>query len=197
MKKLAILVVASVLVSVVVTSAALAATLALAPGELVSFPYLDRFRIVRTEHLSRMRPHPYSDFVLSFAALVSVALLLALLLGARQHRRGQRALGLAGLAAALVLATGAAYGAERGMRWLEWLRRPGPGQYGLAVLPIYPTRGVFICFAAVGAVGLAGVLLVTDTLGRGRVRAGLACRCGYDLRESPDRCPECGRTFRR
>ena len=104
---------------------------------------------------------------------------------------------LAGLAAALVLATAAAYGAERGMRWLEWLRRPGPGQYGLAVLPIYPTRGVFICFAAVGAVGLAGVLLVTDTLGRGRVRAGLACRCGYDLRESPDRCPECGRTFRR
>ena len=34
--------------------------------------------------------------------------------------------------------------------------------------------------------------LVADVRGRRKHRAGLCARCGYDLRASPGRCPECG-----
>lgn len=39
---------------------------------------------------------------------------------------------------------------------------------------------------------LPAAKLMTITLRRRRKRAGLCVVCGYDLRASPDRCPECG-----
>jgi hypothetical protein len=48
--------------------------------------------------------------------------------------------------------------------------------------------------------GLLAALLIRPVLTlvrrRARLRSGLCPNCGYDLRESPSRCPECGRTPR-
>ena len=39
---------------------------------------------------------------------------------------------------------------------------------------------------------LPALLLRSLSSSRKRHRAGLCCKCGYDLRATPDRCPECG-----
>ncbi|MFI5377885.1 MAG: hypothetical protein ACHRHE_01145 [Tepidisphaerales bacterium] len=75
-----------------------------------------------------------------------------------------------------------------GFAWYE-IRKPGGGiHHALAVVP-------FWCLAAATAVlplGYATMRWRSRVRNRRRKRLGLCVSCGYDLRATPDRCPECG-----
>ena len=72
---------------------------------------------------------------------------------------------------------------------------PGFG-YGNFVFPGRPeyVRGVWFphWFAVLLLAILPAVRLRAHLRNRKRNRAGLCPKCGYDLRATPDRCPECG-----
>jgi len=75
----------------------------------------------------------------------------------------------------------------RGFAGVQLITEPaasGPPPYRIIVIPlIYPALLLAVPPAAWLAVSLRR---------RRRLRAGRCRQCGYDLRASPDRCPECG-----
>jgi hypothetical protein len=71
-------------------------------------------------------------------------------------------------------------------RWLGFAR-DGPGRYMWVRLLIVPYWLVILVLALP-----LPVFAVRWVCRRRRSRAGLCASCGYDLRASPGRCPECG-----
>jgi hypothetical protein len=68
---------------------------------------------------------------------------------------------------------------------------PGPGPGGVrARVVIIPYWSAVALLGLLGAAKLAAVR--SRRRGRRCIAAGLCVRCGYDLRASPERCPECG-----
>jgi hypothetical protein len=59
------------------------------------------------------------------------------------------------------------------------LRGPGPGRVG-------------IFFPAWVAILVNALLPIWRLTWRKAIKPGLCAKCGYDLRATPDRCPECG-----
>jgi hypothetical protein len=59
-----------------------------------------------------------------------------------------------------------------------------PVQYRVLTMPF--------AYVAMLAALLPAVWLSRRWASRRRGRAGLCAQCGYDLRATPDRCPECG-----
>jgi hypothetical protein len=81
-------------------------------------------------------------------------------------------------------------------RWLgsRWWDRMGFGHYvGGSQSGGRIDQYVFPYYAVVALTALLpGFVLTRWLCARRRRRAGLCRRCGYDLRASPQRCPECG-----
>lgn len=59
--------------------------------------------------------------------------------------------------------------------------------YRRATIPYWAICGALLILAMPGAAGL-----FRRRIARRRVRSGRCMTCGYDMRASPDRCPECG-----
>src|SRR4051794_28842260 len=81
-----------------------------------------------------------------------------------------------------------------------WVRfSSGPNRhYAWWGISVDDVVGEFVFDSGLWLPGLALIGLVVSLVGRslsrhgGRFPAGLCRRCGYDLRATPERCPECG-----
>ena len=72
------------------------------------------------------------------------------------------------------------------------VRREEPGQLYEATSAVFPWWAVSLPLLA--SAGACLVATVRRRRAHTRRRAGLCVRCGYDLRGTPGRCPECGAT---
>ena len=75
-----------------------------------------------------------------------------------------------------------------GFKYVHFVNpQPGLPPHGAGYLLIFPMWLPTVAFAA-----LPAVRFVQRTRRRRRTQLGLCRACGYDLRASPERCPECG-----
>ena len=74
-----------------------------------------------------------------------------------------------------------------GLGWTHWTNSVGPG------LPLIEHRTLLLpCWVLVLLFAILPIVWSRSELRRRRVKVGLCRVCGYDLRATPDRCPECG-----
>jgi hypothetical protein len=73
-----------------------------------------------------------------------------------------------------------------GLEWISWIPDSDAGGWEYGIVFYLPAW-----MASLAALGLGARLVLRDRRLR-RLRAGLCEVCGYDLRATPRRCPECG-----
>lgn len=78
--------------------------------------------------------------------------------------------------------------------------RPYRRLLGFSLMAWFPTARdwyfvIGFPFWFVGSVSSIGAFYCWQRLQRQRIRPGFCRSCGYDLRASVDRCPECGQSF--
>ena len=100
----------------------------------------------------------------------------------------------------MAMGMGEASGTGRG-----WQYEEGPAEYGLGstfglhfgfgVFAQYDSRMLFFPHAVAATLsgGMGWISWLKYRRRYRRDRAGMCPACGYDLRATPDRCPECGR----
>jgi hypothetical protein len=86
------------------------------------------------------------------------------------------------------------YGSGNRPRTLQFGDYQSDGLLGFRFIPYFPEKWDWYC-AVVGPfwflIGFSSVLLF-QALRKSKFAPGLCAKCGYDLRASNERCPECG-----